>query len=303
MKQIRSKVLATTLAASVLIGGGVAALLQTQAYADTTDGTSGTTPPAAGAKNHGGPGKGAGFDKRGGQGDELSILATSIGISAEELQTQLKAGKTVLQLAEEKGITKASLLEKLNAAFAKSIDDAVAAGALTQEQATKRKDEITARSEHLVTNLGLPPGGQRMGPGQKGGQGGPGHGGGGPGGRGGMMGGGPGLGIQSEAIAGSLGMTVEELRAAQQAGKSLSEIAQEKGITEDSLIGKLKDGLTDQLKKFVQQKRTPGAEPKQPEGQRGRPDRQQAPTTGGSNAPARSGGAGGSGAATAQSNA
>lgn len=54
-----------------------------------------------------------------------------------------------------------------------------------------------------------------------------------------------------EDLATILGITEEELRTEREAGKTLVEIAEAKGITEDELINALKDGLTDELKDFV----------------------------------------------------
>lgn len=60
---------------------------------------------------------------------------------------------------------------------------------------------------------------------------------------------------QMDRMAEILGMTSEELRAELKAGKSLAEIAKKKGISEDQLIEKMKDSMTEDLRRIVNKKR------------------------------------------------
>lgn len=55
----------------------------------------------------------------------------------------------------------------------------------------------------------------------------------------------------SADLATILGITEEELKAEREAGKTLVEIAEAHGMTEDGLINALKDGLTNELKDYV----------------------------------------------------
>jgi hypothetical protein len=74
----------------------------------------------------------------------------------------------------------------------------------------------------------------------------PGHGGWGYGG----WGMGPGYGVVADAVTNLLGMTLEEIRTERLAGKSLAQIAQEKGISEEKLIDTIiaaKKAILDQL--------------------------------------------------------
>lgn len=56
-------------------------------------------------------------------------------------------------------------------------------------------------------------------------------------------------------IASVLGMSKDELRSKLASGMSIAEIAKSKGISEDQLIDRLKDSLTDELRQFVRMKR------------------------------------------------
>jgi len=134
-------------------------------------------------------------------------------------------------------------IDQLNAAMKQAridtINQAVAAGQMTQDQANQRIQAIQS--------------GQRMGPqngqGQQGqgqqGQGRPGFGQRGPGGPGGMRDGGP------MELATILGITPDQLRTEFQAGKSIAQIGQDKGITRDQLKSKILDARKAKLDEAV----------------------------------------------------
>jgi predicted transcriptional regulator len=255
MKKIGSKFMAGTLAAAILVGGGIVGLTQTQA-AESGAAVDGQKTHSMAGKQWGPGGRDHG--KRSMEGRPgLDIMVESaklFGIEQKALMEELKTSKTLSQIAQEKGLTEDAFLEKLAAAAAVQLDAAVTAGKLTQEQADKQKSGLSDRLKDMVT---------RAGKGREGGPGSPGRGfegGHGPGMTGfgpmgiGMMGFGP---MGGEAVTSLLGLTKEELQAKQKEGMSLSEIAAEKGIAEDQLIAKIKDGMTEQIKKMVQMKRTP----------------------------------------------
>jgi len=62
-------------------------------------------------------------------------IAQILGMTAEELQTQLKAGTTLEQIASNKGVTLDQLKEKLLAKTKTELDNQVSQGKLTAEQA------------------------------------------------------------------------------------------------------------------------------------------------------------------------
>lgn len=248
MKRIHRTLMIGTLAAGLLISGGFV-LQHNQAFADDT----GTTTPA--------PKKGdihKGFDKqnKGGFGDHRGPIqkvdarkfgfggamdfASILGIDQSVLKDEIKQGKSIVEIAKDKAnLTEDQLLAKLTEAETKKIDDAVTAGKLKQEQSDRLKAGIADRLKKIIESKPL------MGFDKK------------PDFRGaaprpmpgGIMG-------SPKVIAGILGITEEELAAERKAGKSLAEIAQAKGISEDQLIAKIKDSMTDQLKSFVERKGT-----------------------------------------------
>jgi len=177
-------------------------------------------------------------------GNILKETATILGVEESVIQDELKAGKTLLQVAQEKAsLSEDDLLAKLTAAETTAIDEAVTAGKLTQEQADKQKENLAERLKKEVENART----GKEGPGGRGGFGGE-H------GKGGMNGGFFG---NQESLAAILGLTQEELQTQLKDGKSLAEIAEAKGITKDSLISQIKDGMTDQITKWVDSKRVP----------------------------------------------
>ena len=97
-------------------------------------------------------------DHRGGIGRLVRAeVAKALGITVQELNTGREAGKTLAQIAADKGVAKATLITRLVAATEQQLAAEVTAGRLTQAQADARKatlrDRITervdsARPEH-----------------------------------------------------------------------------------------------------------------------------------------------------------
>ena len=74
-----------------------------------------------------GPGFGAGFN-------EQNEIAQVLGISASQLQQDLRSGQTVQQLASAKGMDEATFRSKLASATKADLDPQVKAGKITQNQ-------------------------------------------------------------------------------------------------------------------------------------------------------------------------
>lgn len=188
-------------------------------------------------------GFGKGFGDKGTQGNKgegrgfnvFQQIATVLGVEQSVIQDELKQGKTLVQIAQDKaGLSEDAFLQKLVAAETANIDAAVTSGKLTQEQADKQKTNLSDRLKKMIENT------QKQGPM------------GGSFGREGHFGGG-GFANQ-DTLATILGVTKDELNTQLKSGSSLVEIAQSKGITEDQLISKVKDSMTDSIKKFVENK-------------------------------------------------
>jgi uncharacterized protein YidB (DUF937 family) len=243
-KTIGSKIIAGTMAASVILAG--AGFVHSQAFAaakDTTKstGTTATTTATAGddfggrGKHHGGHSGDDGGERGGfgfGGGSLLQETATVLGVDQAAVSTALQSGKTLVQVAADKGISEADFLAKLTAAETKAIDDAVTAGKLTKAQADSQKTGLAAHLKEEISEVG------HVGPHD---------------GRGFGKFGNP---ADTAAV---LGITQSELNTQLQAGKSLVDIAQSKGISEDQLITKIKDSMNDELKQYVEFKRTPAS--------------------------------------------
>lgn len=251
MNKRHLRLTAAAVAAFVLLGA--ASYLQAQAYA-AGSGKTGTEPAASAAPNGGSPANDAAAKesrqhphgehregkhpggKHGGKAmfgfDALQTAADVLGMEAEALCSELEKGKTLAQLGEAKGMKREDLVAKLNAAVAKRLDERVAAGELSKDQAEAIKAKA---SEHMAAAVDSNRLGLFMG------RGGHGH--------------GMGRFASTEELAKMLGMTEDALRAELMNGKSLAEIAASAGISEDQLIAKLKENMTDELQRFVRAKR------------------------------------------------
>jgi hypothetical protein len=107
--------------------------------------------PHGGGFGHGGFG-------HGGPGS-LDAAATYLGMTEDELHTALESGKTLAQIAKDKGKTVDGLKSALTAATKTKLDAAVKAGTLTQAQADALLKRLTDHLDDLVNGTGLHPDG------------------------------------------------------------------------------------------------------------------------------------------------
>lgn len=106
---------------------------------------------------------------RGGHGflhGNLDAAATALGITAEELRTELEAGKSIADVAGEKGVDVQTVIDALVAAATTKIDEALANGDITQEKADELKTNLVDRITDVVNRT--KPEGFRGGPGRHG---------------------------------------------------------------------------------------------------------------------------------------
>jgi hypothetical protein len=115
-------------------------------------------PGRGGPGGHRGPGGRIGFG--------LDIVATTLGITADEVRTALQGGQTIADLAVTKGKTAQNVIDAIVAEATTRINAAVTGGEITQAQADARLADLTTMVTAFVNNA--PPVG---GPGF----GGPGH--------------------------------------------------------------------------------------------------------------------------------
>lgn len=92
-------------------------------------------------------GDGHGRGGRGGPG--LDAAATALGLTADELRTEMQDGSTIAEVASEKGVDLTTVTDAMLAEKKERLAEAVASGKITQEEADERiasaPERITAR--------------------------------------------------------------------------------------------------------------------------------------------------------------
>ena len=97
----------------------------------------------------GGPGRGHGIG-RGRDGRGLEAAATALGMTADELRTALQDGQTIAEIAAAKGVDVQTIIDAMAAELKTHLDEEVAAGEHTQEEAdAKLADAIERITERL----------------------------------------------------------------------------------------------------------------------------------------------------------
>ena len=122
----------------------------TQAQADRVASTLAETLPRGGRGHHG-PHSG-----------RVSPQATAavLGITVDELRTQLEAGKTLAQVAQAEGVSRTALIDGLVKAAKAQLAADVTAGRLTKAQADEAAATLTERITDKVDRVGHGPGGR-----------------------------------------------------------------------------------------------------------------------------------------------
>jgi hypothetical protein len=122
----------------------------------------------AGLPMHGGKG-GHGPGGKGGHGPQKFVtaqLATTLKLTETELQTQLKSGKTIKQIADAQNVDIADVKATLTADFKAHLAEEVASGEHTQAEADAKLAEFTTRLDDMVN--GVRPVGDKGGHGPEG---------------------------------------------------------------------------------------------------------------------------------------
>ena len=129
---MRSKLLASAIAASTLVGGAAFGVTGV-AGAQTDD----DRPPA-----EAGPGRG--------DGPKLDAAAEALNLSVDDLRAQLRDGKTLAQVAQEQNVDVQRVIEAMVADATARIDQKVQEGDLSAEEANERKADLEERITRLV---------------------------------------------------------------------------------------------------------------------------------------------------------
>lgn len=180
---------------------------------------------AAVTQVQGGRGGPAGADR----GASLSTIAAALNITEAELQSALQSGQTVADLATEKGIALQTIVDALITEQKSRLQQAVADGRLTQAQADAKLATLQSQLPTQLSTVftaGMRPGGRRM-PGDFGPAG------------------------SLATIATALGITEGELTTALQSGKSVADVATEKGVDLNTVIAAIIAEQTTALQQAV----------------------------------------------------
>jgi hypothetical protein len=128
----------------------------------------------AGLPMHGGKGGPGGHGGKGGHGPAKFVtanLATTLKLTETELQTQLKSGKTIKQIADAQNVDIADVKATLTADFKAHLDEEVASGEHTQAEADAKLAEFKTRLDDMVNGVRPAGGAEGHGPGGRGGRG------------------------------------------------------------------------------------------------------------------------------------
>ena len=106
------------------------------------------------ARPEGGPGMGHGRGP-GGPGRGLDAAATALGLSQEDLRSALEGGQTLADVARAQGVDPQTVIDAMVAEARAHLDEEVASGEHTQEEADQKLAEITERTTDVVNN-GMP---------------------------------------------------------------------------------------------------------------------------------------------------
>ena len=222
------------LAAAGVLAGGLGAAAMSGAFAAPASTTSAAavaaSPTAVATRAPGAQARpfGPGRNWEAGNG-MLSGVAGFLGISATDLQTALKSGQTLAQVAQAHGKSATDLKTFLTNQLKTRLDQAVSSGKMTSQQETTALNNASSRFDKLINSNFQQVGGP---------------------GRPGMRGRGFGVPYLS-TVAQTLGMQPADVRTELQSGKTLAQIAQEHGKTSNDLENAILASVKTQLDKLM----------------------------------------------------
>jgi transposase-like protein len=179
-----------------------------------------------------GPGQGGGH---GGIRVAGQTAAATIGVSPEELRSQIRGGKTVAQVATDHGVDPNTVVNAVVAALTQQIDQKAAAGTIDANRAAQAKQKLPNAASRFV-NETKPRRDHRV------------------------------LQDAVQAAAKEIGVSTNDLKDARKNGKSIAQVAQDHGKSVDDVVnavvkaatadvdqavkdGKLDSHRADQIKK------------------------------------------------------
>jgi predicted DNA-binding protein (UPF0251 family) len=110
----------------------------------------GFKPHGPGDKPNGPGQRGQGPDGRQAMRGGLGVAAEAIGITPEQLRQELRSGKSLAQVAQERGVSRDTLKQRILAAQQQRLDQAVQQGRMTREQATQVMNRLSANIDRML---------------------------------------------------------------------------------------------------------------------------------------------------------
>lgn len=216
------KLLVSTMAISFVLGATMLPALSASAQAPSANGQEIVSLQQADEKGHG---------RHNRKWPIIEESANVIGVDKEVLVKSLKSGKSIVEAAADKGVSEADLTAKLQQLRTGKIELAVKDGKLTADQGEHMKQKLGEHLKFILNEKNLLDSHGRSKWHRFG------------------------LKPDTEKLAKTLGLSKDELHAQLRSGKSLTEIAQSKGISKDKLVASIKDQLTPSIEKWVDHKK------------------------------------------------
>jgi hypothetical protein len=91
-----------------------------------------------------------------GVGADISVAATAIGITNDELRTALQSGQSIADVATAKGVAPQAVIDAMVAAMKQRLAESVTAGKLTQAKADELATSATTRITDVVNGVAKP---------------------------------------------------------------------------------------------------------------------------------------------------
>jgi polyhydroxyalkanoate synthesis regulator phasin len=169
--------------------------------------------------------------------ERSEVLTETLGLTAEEIREGFQDNKSLADMAAEQGVAVADLQAALVAQASERIDEAVEAGKIDADEAAEKLAAAETKIEEMINTapedfegrrgFGLSDRGQgHRAKGFK-------------------------LGANIEEVEDLLGLSSEEIRTALQDGSTLSDLAEQQGVSVEALTDVLTDGLEERIDEAV----------------------------------------------------
>jgi hypothetical protein len=87
---------------------------------------------------------------------DLSVAASTIGVTTDELKTALQSGQSIADVATSKSVDPQTVIDAMVAAMNQRLAESVTAGKLTQEKADELAASATTRITDIVNGVAKP---------------------------------------------------------------------------------------------------------------------------------------------------